>query len=108
MIRSLPGRQGLLRLRPVTADDLRRHDLGRTSREANAALRELLGTLDGERCRFPGCTRHTKLHAHHVRYWSAGGSTDLDNLVKREYIPRGRCRTGCRSGSGRRCFQRLS
>ena len=81
VMRSLPGRQGVLRLRPVTTTDLRRHDLGRTSREANAALRELLGTLDGERCRFPGCTRHKKLHAHHVLYWSKGGSTDLDNLV---------------------------
>ena len=58
VLKALPGRGGVLRLRPVTAADLRRHDLGRTSREANAALRELLGALDGERCRFPGCTRH--------------------------------------------------
>src|SRR3954468_1493758 len=80
-MKTLPGRDGVLRLRPVTAADLRRHDLGRTQREANVALRELLGTLDGERCRFPGCTRHRKLHAHHVVYWSLGGKTDLDNLV---------------------------
>lgn len=79
--RTLPGRDGTLRLRPVTAADLRRHDLGRTQREANSALRDLLGTLDGERCRFPGCTRPTKLHAHHVRYWIDGGGTDLANLV---------------------------
>jgi hypothetical protein len=71
----------VLRLRPVTAVDLHRHDLGRTHREASVALRELLGTLDGERCRFPGCTRRKKLHAHHVVFWADGGPTDLDNLV---------------------------
>jgi hypothetical protein len=81
VMKTLPGRDGVLRLRPVTAADLRRHDLGRTQRETNLALRELLGTIDGERCRFPGCTRHKKLHAHHVVYWSAGGATDFDNLV---------------------------
>lgn len=87
VMKTLPGRDGLVRLRPVTEADLRRHDLGRTARDAHAPLRELLGTLDGERCRFPGCTRRKKLHAHHVRYWSDGGSTDLDNLVKSEYVP---------------------
>jgi hypothetical protein len=56
-------------------------DLGRDRREPDLALRELLGTIDGERCRFPGCTRRRKLHAHHVREWSAGGRTDLANLV---------------------------
>ena len=81
VMKTLPGRGGVLRLRPVTAADLRRHDLGRTQREANAALRELLGSIDGERCRFPGCTRHKKLHAHHVVHWSDGGETNLDNLV---------------------------
>ncbi len=81
VLKALPGRGGLLRLRPVSAEDLRRHDLGRTERLPSAALRELLGTLDGERCRFPGCTRHRKLQAHHVRFWRDGGRTDLDNLV---------------------------
>jgi hypothetical protein len=56
-------------------------DLGRDRREPDLALRELLGTVDGERCRFPGCTRRRKLHAHHVREWSAGGRTDLANLI---------------------------
>jgi hypothetical protein len=81
VMKTLPGRDGVLRLRPVTGADLHRHDLGRTHREANLALRELLGTLDGERCRFPGCTRRKNLHAHHVVYWADGGPTDLDNLV---------------------------
>ncbi len=80
-MKTLPGRGGLLRLRSVTEAGLRRHELGRSQLEVNAPLRELLGALDGERCRFPGCTRHTKLRAHHIVYWSVG-PTNLakDNL----------------------------
>jgi hypothetical protein len=78
VLNTLPGP---LRLRPISTADLQRHDLGRTQREVSLALRELLGALDGERCRFPGCTRRKKLHAHHVLYWSQGGTTDLGNLV---------------------------
>ncbi len=70
-----------VRLRPLIAADLTRHDLGRTTREPSLALREHVGTIDGERCRFPGCTRRRRLHAHHVTYWSAGGATDLANLA---------------------------
>lgn len=61
--------------------DLTARDLGRTTREPSPSLRELLGAVDGERCRFPGCARHRKLHAHHVVFWSDGGRTDLDNLA---------------------------
>ncbi|HVE98190.1 MAG TPA: DUF222 domain-containing protein [Mycobacteriales bacterium] len=68
-------------LRPIVAADLTRFDLGRTARVLSPQLRELLGQIDGERCRFPGCTRRRKLHGHHVIYWSAGGPTDLSNLV---------------------------
>jgi hypothetical protein len=32
------------------------------------------------RCRYPGCeSRRTDLH--HIRYWSNGGRTSLDNLI---------------------------
>jgi hypothetical protein len=79
VITTLPGRG--MPLRPLTDEDLTRLDLGRTSRTPSLALRELLGCLDGERCRFPGCTRRRKLHAHHVTEWGAGGTTDLGNLV---------------------------
>lgn len=68
-------------LRPFTSADLHRHDAGRTAREAPQALRDLLGTLDGERCRYPGCSRSRKLHAHHLTFWADGGRTDLDNLL---------------------------
>lgn len=73
--------QALPRIRPITAADLLRHDCGRTSRVVTPALRSLLGLLDGEGCRFPGCTRTRKLQAHHVTYWRDGGSTDLANLA---------------------------
>ena len=78
VLRTLPGRT---QLRHLAASDLTQHDLGRTSRHPSLALRELIGTLDGERCRFPGCTRRRRLHAHHVQHWADGGRTDLDNLV---------------------------
>lgn len=32
-------------------------------------------------CRYPGCGRTRHLHAHHVRFWRDGGTTDADNLV---------------------------
>ncbi len=80
-LRGLPGRGGPPRLRPLTTADLTRADLGRTARLPNQALRDQLATIDGERCRFPGCTRRHRLHAHHVEHWSAGGRTDLANLV---------------------------
>ncbi len=73
VMKTLPGRGALVRLRPVSDADLRRFDLGRSQRTISDGLRELLGTLDGERCRFPGCTRRKKLHAHHVRFWRDGG-----------------------------------
>ena len=66
---------------PFVPLDLTAFDLGRTSRHVSLPLRRLLGDVDGERCRFPGCSRVAKLHAHHVRYWSHGGPTDLANLV---------------------------
>ena len=60
---------------------LTQFDLGRREREVNLPLRQFLGAVDGERCRFPGC-RHTRhLKAHHVIWWSHGGPTDLGNLV---------------------------
>lgn len=80
VLTTLPGRKtalkGPLQVRPQTALDLQRHDLGRTAWTVSPALRELLGHLDGERCRFPSCTRTTHLHAHHIRFWRDGGPTD--------------------------------
>jgi hypothetical protein len=68
-------------LRAVAPRGLTRHDRGRSGRRPGPALRELLADVDGERCRMPGCTHRRDLHAHHVRWWSRGGRTDLANLV---------------------------
>jgi hypothetical protein len=47
VLKTLPGRGGVVRLRPLSAADLTRHDLGRSSRVPSQALRDLLGALDG-------------------------------------------------------------
>ncbi len=78
LVTALPA--GLV-LRPVGDADLTVHDQGRASRHPSQALRDLLGIVDGERCRFPSCTRRRKLHAHHVITWIKGGRTDLANMV---------------------------
>ncbi len=75
---SLPGGLALRRLK---AADLRKHDLGRSRREPDQKLRDLLATIDGERCRIPGCTRTRRLHAHHLTFWSRSGRTDLANTL---------------------------
>ncbi len=72
---------GGVTISPLRRSDLQRFDAGRSRRDPHLALRELLGIIDGERCRFPTCTRTSKLHAHHVRQWLAEGRTDLANLV---------------------------
>ncbi|MDQ1620135.1 MAG: hypothetical protein QOE19_2704 [Actinomycetota bacterium] len=56
------------------------YDLGRSVRHASRKQRRALQLRDAG-CRFPSCTRRTHLIPHHVRWWSQGGATDLDNLV---------------------------
>lgn len=53
-------------------------DVGRRRRTIPTLLRRALRLRD-HGCRFPGCTnRH--VDGHHVRPWSQGGATSLDNL----------------------------
>ena len=55
-------------------------DLGRHQRLASAALRAALGQRD-QGCSFPGCRRPPRYcHAHHIRSWTDGGNTTLENL----------------------------
>ncbi len=57
------------------------HDVGRKTRTINAGLRRMLVARD-KGCAFPGCTRPPKhCEAHHIRHWSDGGETNLDNLT---------------------------
>lgn len=55
-------------------------DVGRRTRTVPGALRRFLRHRDGG-CRFPGCTQHRHVDAHHVRHWADGGATRADNLV---------------------------
>jgi hypothetical protein len=54
--------------------------VGRASREPPAWMVRALRRRDGG-CRFPGCGTRAFTHPHHVRWWSAKGPTDVDNLV---------------------------
>ena len=54
--------------------------IGRSSRKIPHWLeRQVL--LRDKHCRFPGCTRISRLHSHHIVHWADGGTTDLDNLL---------------------------
>jgi hypothetical protein len=55
-------------------------NIGRRSRTIPPAIRRALTVRDGG-CRFPGCTNHKFVDGHHIRHWSDGGETSLDNLV---------------------------
>ena len=55
-------------------------DIGRKTRSIPPAIRRALRRRD-QGCRFPGCTAHKYVDAHHVVHWADGGETKLDNLV---------------------------
>jgi hypothetical protein len=55
-------------------------DVGRKTRSIPPSIRRALQRRDGG-CRFPGCTAHKYVDAHHVVHWADGGETKLDNLV---------------------------
>jgi hypothetical protein len=55
--------------------------LSRNSRDPNTTQRRILVIRDGG-CVFPGCTRPPAYcQAHHLKFWSHGGPTDIDNLA---------------------------
>lgn len=55
-------------------------DVGRKARVVPPALRRALGARD-RGCRFPGCTNHRWVDAHHIEHWAEGGATRADNLI---------------------------
>lgn len=55
-------------------------NIGRKSRSIPPAMRRALKHRDGG-CRFPGCTATRFVDGHHIRHWSEGGETSMDNLV---------------------------
>ncbi|WP_146154799.1 HNH endonuclease signature motif containing protein, partial [Haloactinopolyspora alba] len=67
--------------RIITGPDSQPLDVGRTRRTATPAQRKALRIRD-RGCRFPGCDRPAAwTQAHHVTFWSNGGSTDIDEMV---------------------------
>src|SRR5215204_6454751 len=55
--------------------------VGRKTRSVPPALRRTLASRD-RGCRFPGCTSHRTVDAHHIEHWANGGATNLENLVQ--------------------------
>ena len=55
-------------------------NIGRRSRSIPPAIRRALQKRD-KGCKFPGCTAHRFIDAHHIQHWSDGGATKMDNLV---------------------------
>ena len=56
-------------------------NIGRKTRIIPPAMRRALKARD-ENCRFPGCTHKYYIDGHHIKHWSEGGETSLDNLVQ--------------------------
>jgi hypothetical protein len=54
--------------------------VGRMHREPSAWMQRQVRYRDRE-CRFPGCGARRFTQAHHLRFWSHGGKTDLSNLL---------------------------
>ncbi|MFP3396344.1 DUF222 domain-containing protein [Brevibacterium sp. SIMBA_078] len=54
--------------------------LGRSKRLVSRRQRMALSVRD-VCCQFPGCRARRRCDAHHIRPWSQGGRTDLDNLI---------------------------
>jgi hypothetical protein len=79
--------------------------IGRSKRRATPSQAKIIRLRQGGVCARPGC-RHPIAHNHHVRWWSEGGDTELDNLVGlcrkchslvhlgRIQLPESRARTG--------------
>jgi len=55
--------------------------IGRKSRVIPPPMRRALKARD-KNCRFPGCTHQHFIDGHHIKHWSDGGDTSLNNLVQ--------------------------
>ncbi len=54
--------------------------VGRKTRTVPTAIKRALRARD-QGCVFPGCHHKRFVDAHHIKHWSAGGETSLDNLI---------------------------
>ena len=56
-------------------------NIGRKTRVIPPAMRRALKSRD-KNCRFPGCAHRYFIDGHHIKHWSDGGESSLDNLVQ--------------------------
>jgi hypothetical protein len=56
-------------------------DIGRKTRVIPPAMARALAIRDSGCCQFPGCCESRYTEGHHIKHWSDGGETKLDNLV---------------------------
>ena len=68
-------------IRTVVKDGAQVIGIGRASRQIPGWLRDLVYHRDGYHCQHPGCPHTHWLQIHHIKPWSQGGTTDLDNLI---------------------------
>ncbi len=54
---------------------------GRNTRTITGPLKRAIDIRD-ETCRFPGCCNNLYVDIHHIMFWSNGGETEADNLIK--------------------------
>jgi hypothetical protein len=55
-------------------------NVGRRTRKVPPAIRRAVRERDGARCAFHGCNSR-RVDLHHIRWWSKGGETSLNNLM---------------------------
>ncbi|MDH3440282.1 MAG: HNH endonuclease [Gammaproteobacteria bacterium] len=67
--------------RVVKAESGETLSIGRKSRVIPPAMRRALKARD-KNCRFPGCTHRHFIDGHHIKHWTDGGETSIDNLVQ--------------------------
>ena len=68
-------------VRGIIRDGAQVVGIGRASRQIPGWLRDLVYHRDGYHCQHPTCHHSRWLQIHHIRPWSEGGTTDLDNLI---------------------------
>ena len=54
--------------------------VGRKCRTVPTGIKKALWARD-KGCAFPGCSHKRFVDAHHVKHWSVGGETSLENLM---------------------------
>ena len=65
---------------PITYKNGSPADVGRKKRLVTPKLKRLVRERD-QHCQFPGCSSRRFTEVHHIKHWSDGGPTNLENLL---------------------------